>query len=183
MLKKLIKRFTPDHGTIRDHKYLKMFGTLLLEPNLWHLNRRSASGAFGVGIFCAFVPIPFQMVLAAALAIPLRVNLPISMALVWLTNPVTMPPVFYFCYQVGAWLLDTPEQAWAFELSFEWLAHQMGTLWKPFLLGCFLMGTLSSATGYLTIRGVWRYHVVRHVRRKKNERRLRELTEYGEKGE
>jgi len=54
-----------------------------------------------VGLFCAFVPLPIQMLLAAAAAIIFRVNLPISVGLVWITNPVTIPPMFYFCYKVG----------------------------------------------------------------------------------
>jgi len=175
MPKKFIKRYMPDHRTVRNHRHLQFLGRFLHEPNLWHLNRRSASGAFAVGLFCAFIPIPFQMIPAAALAILFRVNLPISIALVWVTNPITMPPVFYFCYKVGAWVLGLPHQPWTFEPSLEWLLHGMGALWKPFLLGCSLMGVLSAATGFLLIRGLWRLHVVRHNQRKKTERRLREL--------
>ena len=78
MAKKLIRRYLPDAHKIRDHKHLRLFGTLLHDPNLWHLNRRSVAGAFAVGLFMAFVPMPFQMIPAAALAILLRVNLPIS---------------------------------------------------------------------------------------------------------
>jgi uncharacterized protein (DUF2062 family) len=25
---------------------------------------------------------------------------------VWITNPITMPPIFYGCYKLGAWILD-----------------------------------------------------------------------------
>ena len=106
MPKKLIKKYMPDHETIRNHPHLnKIFGTLLHDPNLLHLNRRSVSMAFAVGLFMAFVPVPFQMVLAAAAAIIIRCNLPISVGLVWVSNPFTMPPLFYFCYLVGTWIL------------------------------------------------------------------------------
>ncbi|MDH5777262.1 MAG: DUF2062 domain-containing protein, partial [Gammaproteobacteria bacterium] len=82
MPKKFIQRYMPDHDKIRQHPHLnKMFGTLLHDPNLLHLNRRSVSGAFFIGLFMAFVPMPFQMVPAAALAIYFRTNLPISIGL------------------------------------------------------------------------------------------------------
>ncbi|MCB1903170.1 MAG: DUF2062 domain-containing protein, partial [Gammaproteobacteria bacterium] len=76
MPKQIIKRFAPDHEVIRNHKHLRIFGNLLHDPNLWHMNRRSVSGAFAVGLFWAFIPIPMQMVAAAAIAIIARVNLP-----------------------------------------------------------------------------------------------------------
>lgn len=176
MPKKFIKRFMPDHHTIREHKLLGFFGTLLHDPNLFHLNRRSASGAFAVGLFMAFVPLPLQMLMAAAAAILFRVNLPISVVLVWLTNPVTIPPMFYFAYLVGTWILGTPvhmEQS-AFELSYEWLKQELVVIWQPFLLGCFVAGSASALTGYFTIRGLWRLHLVRHYQERKLRRRQRE---------
>jgi uncharacterized protein (DUF2062 family) len=174
MPKKFIKRYMPDHRTVREHKHLQFLGKFLHEPNLWHLNRRSASGAMAVGLFCAFIPMPFQMVPAAALAILFRVNLPISIALVWITNPVTMPPITYFCYKVGAWVLGTPPQVWTFEPSLAWVQQSMGTLLQPFLLGSFLVASAASVTGYLLVRGLWRLSVVRHDQRKKYERRKRQ---------
>ncbi len=167
MPKKLIKRFLPDHSKIRDHKHLRVFGSLIHDPNLWHLNRRSVAGAMSVGLFAAFIPVPFQMVIAAAMAIPARVNLPISVALVWVTNPFTMPPLFYFAYKVGVWVLSIPPKPFYFELSFQWLAGELGTVWRPFLLGCFIMGVVSGGIGNLFIRGLWRLYVIRYLRRRR----------------
>ncbi len=174
MPKKLLRRYLPDHHTLKNHKHLQLFGRLLHDPNLWHLNRRSAAGAFSVGLFMAFVPVPFQMLLAAAGAIIVRVNLPISVALVWLTNPITMPPVFYAAYKLGAWLLGIPAHPLDFSMTPEWLAHEAATIWKPFLLGCLVMGTSASLAGYLTIRALWRLHIVRHLNRRRQARGIRQ---------
>ncbi len=157
----------PDHNTIRDHKHMKHFGTLLHDPNLWHFNRRAASGAFAVGLFCAWIPVPFQMVLAAMAAILFRVNLPLSVALVWVTNPVTMPFLFYGAYFVGITILGHEVETFVFELSWEWLTTGMSNIWEPFLLGCFILGTISSFVGYFLIRGLWRLHLVRHIQERK----------------
>jgi uncharacterized protein len=173
MLKELIKRYMPDHQRVREHRYLRFFGNLLHDPNLWHLNRRSVAGACAIGLFMAFVPVPFQMVLAAAVAIPLRVNLPIAVALVWVTNPLTMPAIFYSSYRVGTWVLGAREMRFAFEPSIQWLMTEMVAIWKPFLLGCFILGTLSAVTGYLLVRLLWRWHVVRRLRDKRFKNGIR----------
>lgn len=172
MPKKFIKRYMPDHEKIRNNKLLnKVFGTLLHDPNLLHLNRRSVSMAFFVGLFMAFVPLPTQMVMAAAIAILIRCNLPIAVGLVWLTNPVTMPPIFYFAYKVGTWILGTPEHAFSIELSWEWIATELAAIWEPFLLGCAISGLVSGTLGYLTVRLLWRLHIIKTIK----ERRMKRL--------
>ena len=171
MPKRIIKRYLPDPYKVRDHKHLRFFGQLLHDPNLWHLNRRSVSGAFSVGLFAAFIPVPFHMVLAAAGAILWRVNLPISVVLVWINNPITMPPIFYFAYKLGAWLLGTsPNENIHFEVSFQWIIDQLATIWQPFLLGCLVLGSVSAVLGNVVVRLLWRLHVVRYLKRKRLKR-------------
>ncbi|MGM0594175.1 MAG: DUF2062 domain-containing protein [Pseudomonadota bacterium] len=179
MPKKFIKHYMPDHHRIRSHRSLRFLGTLLHDPNLFHLNRRSASGAFAVGLFFAFVPLPLQMLLAAVAAILFRVNLPVSVALVWITNPLTIPPIFYFAYLVGTWLLGSPvhvEQS-AFELTYEGIKGELSIIWQPLLVGSLLLSVTSALAGYLTIRLLWRLHLVRHYRERKLRRQLREKGE------
>jgi len=171
MPKKFIKRHLPDPHTIHDNKYLKVFGTLLHDPNLWHLNRKSVSMAFLVGLFFMWVPVPFQMWLAAGTAILIRSNLPISVALVWITNPITMPPMFYFAYLLGAWMLHVPPSDFHFAPTLEWLTSGMLVIWKPFLTGCFALGVVSGVIGFVAIRLLWRMHIVHYIK----ERRKRVL--------
>lgn len=154
--KQLFERFMPDVDKVRDNKHLKLFGPTLLDPALWFLSRHSVAKAYLVGLICAFIPVPFQMVLAAAGAIWLRANLPISVALVWLTNPLTMPPMFYMAYKVGAWVSGAPEQEFSFELSMDWLMHGMANTWQPFLLGCGIIGVSAGIVGYCGIHLIWR---------------------------
>ncbi len=159
MPKKIIQRFMPDPEKLRNHKHLKIFGSLLNKPNLWALNRRSAPGAFAIGLFVAWMPMPFQMVLAAALAIYFHVNLPVSVALVWITNPVTMPAMFYLAYLIGAKLLNHPPQQFTFEASWAWIESSISTIGPPFLLGCLVLGVVSALTGYFVIKSAWQYSI------------------------
>ena len=77
-----------------------------------------------MGTLLAFFPIPGQSVVGALIAMWLRCNLPITIAFVWLTNPVTIPPVFFFTYKVGTWVLQEPERIEGFRLSWDWLVAQ-----------------------------------------------------------
>ncbi len=162
----------PDHHTIRNHKHLQIFGKLLHDGNLWHFNRRTVSGAFAVGIFCAFIPLPSQMIIAAAIAILVRVNLPISVSLVWITNPITMPPMFYAAYKTGTFVLGQEPLTSEYHLSAEWFSEQLHIIWQPFLLGCLICGIFSAILAYMAIRLLWRLHIVQHIK----ERRLRKKT-------
>lgn len=180
MPRKFLKRIIPDHKTIREHRHLQVFGTLLHDPNLWHLNRRSVSGAFAVGLFVAFIPLPFQMVIAAAAAIPLRVNLPMSVVLVWISNPITMPPLFFGAYKLGAWAMQRPAQPFHFEPTWDWLSSGLIHIWEPFLLGCFLVGTSCALLGFVLIRLLWRWQVVRQ-HRSRRFRNLREVLKRNDK--
>ena len=171
MPKKIIKRWMPDHHTIKSNKHLQIFGDLLHNPNLWHLNRRSVSKAFAVGLFFAFIPVPFQMVLAAGAAILFHANLPLSVALVWITNPLTMPAIFYFCYVAGTWVLGANEKAFHFEASWQWVLDSLTTIGPAFLTGCGVLAVLFSIIGYIVIQGVWRFSVAREWQKRKESRK------------
>ncbi|WNC73687.1 DUF2062 domain-containing protein [Thalassotalea psychrophila] len=168
MPKKMIKRWLPDHHTIKTNKHLQIFGDVLHDANLWHLNRRSVSKAFAVGLFFAFVPVPFQMMLAAGMAILVHANLPLSVALVWLSNPITIPPIFYACYKLGTVIMNVPPQDFAFELSVEWLTTSLSAVAGPFLLGCAVCAVFFSIVGYFTINGIWRYSVASNWKKRKH---------------
>jgi len=176
-MKKFFKRSLPHVSHVKSHPKLQFFGELLHEPNLWHLNRRSLTGGMAVGLFIAFVPFPMQMLLAAALAIAFRVNLPLSVSLVWVTNPITIPPAFYFAYKLGSILLGLSIQPVDFALSSEWLFNSLGNLWQPLLLGCFVLASFSALSGYLLINLLWRLQVSRlwQDRRKKRLKRFGKL--------
>ena len=161
IIKNLIRRFSPSQHTVKNHKMLKVFGTMLHDPNLWLLNRRSAKGAFSIGLFCAFWPIPFQMALSAALAIPMRVNLPLAITTVWVSNPITMPPLFYCAYLVGSTVLGTEMSHFNFELSWAWLGQSLTTMGPAFLLGCLICSLVAGAIGYFSLELVWRWSVVK----------------------
>ncbi|MDC0237339.1 DUF2062 domain-containing protein [Gammaproteobacteria bacterium] len=155
---------------MRNHAILSFLGHRLLDPELWHLHRRSVGGAF-FGLFCAFLPIPTQMLVAASMAIIGRCNIPLSVGVTWVTNPLTMGPMFFFAYKLGAWLLDTQLTISAVELSWSWLSSQIGQIWRPLLVGWLICGWISGLSGMLVSRILWGLHVVRRWRQRAGRRK------------
>jgi uncharacterized protein (DUF2062 family) len=148
------------------------------------LSRRSVANAFMVGVFCALLPIPFQMVLAAGGACLLRCNLPLSIGLVWITNPLTMPIIFYGNYRLGAWLLDTPPRAAPDTLSTQWIAERLVDILPALALGSLVAAVVAGLAANVAIRLIWRWHVSRSWRRRRKQRRLRAaLAAKGRNGE
>lgn len=166
MPKNYLKRILPNPEKLRKSKALGLLGSQIYEPNLWHLSRKSVARAFLNGVFWAFIPMPFQMLASALLAIPLRANIPLSIALVWVSNPVTMPFVFYFNYKVGTVILGEHVHS-DFHFSVEWIWGQMEQIWLPLYLGSTLCGLAAGVIGYLVISFLWRFHVVKRWQERK----------------
>lgn len=165
MPRKFLRRYLPHSAQVRNHWLLSWLGDRLHHPRLWHLNRRSVAGAAGVGLFVAFIPLPFQMVFAALGALWLRVNLPLAVALIFITNPITMGPVYYACYKIGACLLGDAaiEIGNSFQPSVEWLFLEIATIWWPLLVGSLVIGGISGLIGYWAVQLLW-YGYIRHKR-------------------
>jgi uncharacterized protein (DUF2062 family) len=170
MPKRTLKQFAPSPAALREIKLLRVLGDWIYEPNLWHVNRYSASMAFFVGLFVAFIPIPGQMVLAAILALLLRCNLPLSVGLVWITNPLTMPALFFLAYSVGALMIDVPMKPLEFELNWQWLLERIGAIWRPLLLGCVICGLFFGSLSFFLVSMMWRWRVVSRWKKRKKLR-------------
>lgn len=173
MPRKTLKNYLPSPAGLRKNGSLDVLGEWVYAANLWHLNRYSASMAFFVGLFLAFIPVPGQMLLAALGAVLLRCNLPISIGLTWITNPVTVPAIFFLAYQVGALIIDVPVRDVEFSLSLDWFQNGLAQVWRPLVAGCLLCGLFFGSLGYFVVNVLWRVRVARQWRKRKKARRLK----------
>ena len=160
MIKNVIKRFFPKLDTVKEEKILKIFGPAVLQPNLWHINKKSVSRGFAIGAFCAFLPIPGQMILAAFLSITFAANIPIAVILTWITNPITFTPIFYFAYKIGRMIFDGTINYNVDEKEIDILSNIMH-IWEPLLLGSIILSIIGSTIAYIIIRTYWRYYVIK----------------------
>ena len=173
MIKKRIKKFVPEAHSIRGSGPLRWLGDFLHDSRIWQFNRKSIANACALGMFAMWIPVPLQMLFAAIIALPLRANLPIAIALVWVTNPITIPPMFFLAYLFGAWVLNRELQEVEFEISVEWLTESLGMIWEPFLLGCLMLGVIGSIIGYTLVHLVWRWHIHQHIQKRKRQHSVR----------
>ena len=179
MPRKFFRKYLPSHESVRHNRHIARFGGFLQHPNLWHLNRHSVAGGVAVGMFSGLVPGPFQMLAAALLAVPLRVNLPVALATTFYTNPFTLGPLYVLAYVIGrliigdhgAPLAPPPEFQWSklgasLDAFLGW-ALSMGT---PLGVGLVALALALAALGYACVQVGWRAYVVRAWRKR---RRLR----------
>lgn len=179
MPKKLLQKYFPSPEQVRSNPALRFLHPLFARPNLWHINRHSVARAFIAGLFFAFLPIPFQMFFAAVAAFWLNANLPISVGLVWITNPLTMPPVFYATYRLGNWMLGIPSREFHLELSVNWLLGELNAIWLPLMLGSLTTAIIMAAAGYFSIHFAWRLHILRNWEKRRLNRLKRAAEDEG----
>lgn len=166
-MKAFLRRYLPNHHQLREHPRLQFLGQLLHDPRLWRFNRRTTVRGLAAGAFCAFIPIPWQMLLAAAAAAWWRFNLPVAVAMVWITNPLTMPPILFFNYRFGVWLLGRSPEPWGFEPTLDWMLQKLNTVGLPLLAGSMATAVIAAILTFCIAHLCWRWHIISRFRRRR----------------
>ena len=182
MARRLFRRFAPKNtGKFRQGWMGRLFGPILDTPLLWQLNRKAVARGLACGVFWALIPLPVQTLGAVASAIKLRGNVPMAMLGTWVSNPLTWVPVFYAGYRVGLAVLGLPEDDGSLLTTIErafgaGLLSGTGILWDyfagnlgrvlPLMLGCGMLGTLAASAAYWSVKGGWRWNIVRRWARR-----------------
>ena len=171
-----MKRYLPKRERIKNIPALQFLGNRILEPNLWHFNRHSLSFAFLIGGIGCFLPIPFQTLPCVLLSIWIRCNVPVTVAVLWISNPITIGPMMFFAYLVGNRLLGSEQQPTPMDPTFEWFMGQLAGIWQPLILGSLVCGLITGIIGFLTIRIYYRWRIARYKQRKQRQRKNGEVT-------
>jgi uncharacterized protein (DUF2062 family) len=169
-LRSFIKRHLPHRDHFHKQGGMHLLSDFLHDPNIWHVHKRSSAGGAAIGVFCAFIPFPVQMLSSAVLAILFRMNLPIAVLTSFISNPFTIPPIFYFSYVMGVKILGIEEQNVDFSLSIEGFGNTLMHAWEPLLLGCFIMGTICSTFAYILVRLIWRVTAIAKWENRRNRK-------------
>ena len=170
MPRKTIHRFLPDMAKLLQRPSLRWINFLAHDPNLFHLNRHSVSLAVFVGIFCAFIPLPAQTLIATLMCFWLGANLPIGLMTIWISNPITIPPMFYLTHQLGSYLLGSEPVNFTVALTWEWFSNLGSGVFLPLIAGSLLCGVMLASAGYFSIYYLWRWKVIKNWEARKNLR-------------
>ncbi|MBT7564447.1 MAG: DUF2062 domain-containing protein [Porticoccaceae bacterium] len=173
MPRKTIRRFLPDIRELLNRPSLGWIRSLPQDPNLLHLNRHSVSLAVFIGIFCAFVPIPIQTLMVIAMCFWQGANLPLAMVIIWMSNPLTIPPMFYLTYKLGSYILGTTLGDFSVTLSWEWFSQLGSEILLPLFVGSLLAGTVLASIGYFFVLFLWRWKVIKDWEHRKDIRQAK----------
>ena len=173
--KQFLRRYFSNRDAILNSRIGGWLGDSLKNPEIWHFGRRAVAGGVGLGFFLAFVPLPMHMLIAVPLALLCRTNLPVTVASVWIANPITIPPMFIFALKVGG-IVTAHEVEFStlhFDASWDSISALFTQLWLPLMVGCLLCGASAGALGNFSVRGVWRLYLLHRFHQRRRQRRRR----------
>jgi len=118
------------------------------------INRKSISRGILIGLFWGFIPMPMQMLAVLAITPFIKFNVPIAISMVWLSNPITMPFMYYMEYQTGNFLLDR-EGVENIELTLDWFSQNWDNILVPLYVGTVPYSIFVSSFIYYLINTLW----------------------------
>ena len=170
-LLKRLKDKTPSREALSGQPHMQnVFGAALRNQEIWSFNRLSVSRGIAIGIFCAFLPMPGESLAASFMAIFMGANLPLALATVWLSNPVTWVPMYTPPYLLGAWIIGLEPIALR-DISILSLGWHYVALW----LGCLITGIVLSLTTRWLLDLIWRGQIRQAWRRRRRKRMLKKI--------
>lgn len=81
--------------------------------------------------------------------------------------------MFYFNYLVGTWLLGDSHHHVELELSMHGVKESLAAIWQQLYFGSLVCAVLAALIGYVTIRLLWRLHILQHIRKRRELRKTR----------
>ena len=171
MPRRFFRKFAVKREVFHGKWFLAPFDHLLHNQNLWGIRRRAVVPAFAIGLFTAFLPFPGHPVIAALAALALRVNIPVAALATFVSNPLTMGPMYYLAHRLGQFLLGMEPQPFDVELSLSWLKESFVNNWQPLMLGCVLLGCAAALLGYIGLDLLWRASIADYRKQRRERKR------------
>ena len=170
-MQRWLRNITPDRDALEKLWCLRPFATLVCDRGCWAFKRKSVIRGFSLGLLIAFVPptplLPLHLTLCALLGILFRLNIPVLVATVFVSNPLTWFPQIAGSIWVGAKLMGMDLMPFLRGLTHHNLVTHLHQLWAPLLLGALVLGVLAATLGYVVGHAVWHVRVLYRLRRRR----------------
>lgn len=179
---------------LKQNRAMRWFATHFLTKSVWKPSRHTLAGGTAVGLFINALLIPGQMPLAALLSGILRVNIPVAIALCWISNPVTFAPIAWWEINLGNWLMNTFNFGEVVPLSWgdlTTMAREAESVWtffrgvKPWAGALYVGGAVAglglAPLGYLLVFGLWDVALLLGHRRRLKDRETAKSIEESKK--
>ena len=147
MIRKTLKK------TSRSEKLKSFIKKYKIPAQYLSTSRKMVSRAVFLGLFIAFIPMPMQMAAVLAFMPFFRFNVPIALAMCWLSNPFTMPPMYYLEYLTGTYLLGI--DIVDVEMTLEWFSENLDDIFIPLYVGTFFFSAIGSSLAYWAVNHFW----------------------------
>jgi uncharacterized protein (DUF2062 family) len=170
MPRRFFRKFSLKRHEVGERWYLAPFQHLLHDRRLWGIRRQTVVPAFALGLGMSFMPFPGHPIFATLIALALRINIPVAFATTFVSNPLTMGPMYFVAYQIGSFVLGLEPEPFEFEMSLDWMTGTFLDYWAPISLGCLLMGLTAGTIGYVTLDLMWRNSIWNYKSNKRRER-------------
>ncbi len=148
MIRKLLKNLT---NSKRIKENLNRYNISL---KYFSPNRKMVTRGVFVGIFISLIPMPFQIFTTILLSPILRFNILVALFFCLLSNPLTMPPLYYIEYLTGSYILGIEPDS--VKLSLDWFSNNLSTIAIPLYVGTFFYSFTLSILGYFLSDYLWR---------------------------
>lgn len=155
-----VRRQTPGKDDILASPWMAPVRPHLQDDRLWCLERHSVARGVAAGLFMGLLMPIAQMLFAAGASVLLRGNVPISVACTLVTNPLTVPPIYYAAYQIGDSVLpEALDLSWLMTDATNWLGQGLNwtvTHGAPLMTGLLMLATVCSVLGFACVQLLWR---------------------------
>ena len=168
----LIRRNMPTREQLEGNRWTR---GLARRQELWRFTRRSVPRGVAIGLLVGiFALIPgIQMIGAALMCVPGRGNIPIAVAMTFLSNPATTPLILILSAIIGNFLgfrADT-ETVYAMvdrgAAIGEWARWFFSDAAPAVLVGLAVLSVVAAALGYVIAGMIWRPVVARRRKRRR----------------
>ncbi len=137
MIKKKIKKLS------KSQKIKDFISKHQIPHEYLSVSRMMITKAIFIGLFIAFIPMPMQMLVVVVMMKFFRFNLPLAIVLCWITNPFTMPFIYYIEYIVGSFILNI--DAITVQMSVDWFSNNLQDIFIPLYFGALTVALVVSA--------------------------------------